>query len=421
MCAAAGAGLLMLPMATRQAITTSDALFTALSAITVTGLTVVPTGATFTFFGQAVILALIQIGGLGLMVLAVVILSMLGMRIGVVEKSFLTSDLGISSRNSIFRVTWLIFRVVLVCELAGAALLAIHFVPSYGLVDGLWHSVFHAVSAFNNAGFALFENSLAHLFNDIFALLVIIALLTIGGLGFAVLSDLIELRRWRRFSLHTKIMLVGSLLLVSVSLVLFVMLEWQNPSTLGLFESPLTKLQVALFEVTSPRTAGFNIVETQLLEDSTTLLTVVLMIIGGGSTSTAGGIKVTTFFVLLLATIAFLRRSKSIRAFGYQIGILQGLKVMALLTISVLLMIGALFTLLMTQPLPFLDLLFEVASAFGTVGLSRGATEDLDNIGRAIICGLMVAGRLGPLFLGYSMARQSRPLIRYPEGQIYLG
>jgi len=411
----------MLPQATHEPISFSDALFTALSAITVTGLTVVPTGTAFTFFGQLVIAVLIQIGGLGLMVLAVVILSALGMRIGVVEKSFLTNDLGINSRRGIFRVTWLIFRIVLACEMVGAAFLAIYFIPSYGLTQGLWSSIFHSVSAFNNAGFALFDDSLSHLFNEPLVLLVVIALFTIGGLGFAVLSDLVEFRRWRLFSLHTKIMLVGSFLLVFFSLLIYLGSEWRNPATLGAFPSAWTKLYVAIFEVTTPRTAGFHVVDTSQTNDSTTLLTILLMIVGGGSTSTAGGIKVTTAFVLVLATIAFLRRSNSIRAFGYQIGMLQGLKVMALLTISIFLILGSLFALLLTQPLPFLDLLFEASSAFGTVGLSRGVTGDLDDTGRAIICCLMLAGRLGPLFIGYSMAREAQPLVRYPEGKIYLG
>lgn len=418
---AAGAGLLLLPFAHVGDVTVSDAIFTATSAVTVTGLIVVDTGTAFTSFGQAVIAVLIQLGGIGLMAFAVMVLSTLGLSIGLAQKQFLQAEMGLKSVRGLLDLVWIIFKVVLVCELVGILAMAFVFVPSYGWSAGLWQATFHSISAFNNAGFSLFSNSLMDFVDEPLILLTISMQFIIAGLGFAVLSDIIVHGRWRQFSLHTRLMLAGTAVLICLSCLGYALLEWTNPQTLGALPDTQSKLVATWFEATTPRTAGFNTLNTSAMRESTTLMTMVLMVIGGGSTSTAGGIKVTTAVVLVLATIAFFRNSGRMRAFGYSVGLEQGLKVMALLTLSIFVLLLGLFLLIATHDLPFLTAAFEIASAFGTVGLSQGATPQLNDFGRVIICVIMFLGRLGPLTLGFFLATKSKPRVKYPEGSIYLG
>ncbi len=416
-----GAALLKLPAALQAPITWSDALFMATSAVTVTGLVVIDPGTTLTVFGQGVIAALIQLGGLGLMAFAVIVLRSLGLPIGLPQKLFLQEDLGQTSLSQLLGLVGVIFQVVVAAVLAGTLLLAIVMVPDHGLMEGLWQAFFHAVSAFNNAGFSLFPDSLTRYAGDPLVNIVITALFIVGGLGFAVLSDLFRLREWRRFSLHTKLMLVGTAALIGAGVGGFALLEWNNPGTLGGIEGAGNRFWAAWFQGVTPRTAGFNTVDTSAMRDGTTLLTVVLMGIGGGPTSTAGGIKVTTFIVALLATAAFFRREERLHAFGAGIELDQILKVMALLTISGGVVVLALFVLVITEEGDFLDILFEAASAFGTVGLSQGVTGELSEPGRIVICFLMFLGRVGPLTLGFFLATKMPPRVRYPSSPIYLG
>jgi trk system potassium uptake protein TrkH len=418
---ALGAVLLKLPVASPVTLTWSDAMFMATSAVTVTGLVVIDPGTQLTGFGQAVIAVLIQLGGLGLMTFAVIVLSSLGLPIGLPQKLFLQEDLGQTSVAKLLGLVVVIFQVVLAAVLVGWALLAIVMVPEFGLGEGLWQALFHSISAFNNAGFSLNADSLTRYATDPLVNIVIPALFITGGLGFAVLSDLFRVRQWRRFSLHTKLMLVGTAGLIGVGVGGFAVLEWNNPGTLGAYEATGDKLWVAWFQGVTPRTAGFNTTDTAAMGDGTTLLTLVLMVIGGGPTSTAGGIKVTTFIVALLATAAFFRRQDRLHAFGCGIGLDQVLKVMALMTISGGIIVTALFVLLLNEDSDFLDLLFEAASAFGTVGLSQGATGALSELGRAVICFLMFVGRVGPLTLGFFLATKTPPRVRYPSSPIYLG
>jgi trk system potassium uptake protein len=209
--------------------------------------------------------------------------------------------------------------------------------------------------------------------------------------------------------------------LIVWSVVMFAALEWRNPLTLGQFVSVWDRLMVSWFQGVTTRTAGFNTLDMAHLEDSTALMFISLMLIGGGPGSTAGGIKVTTAIVMVLATVAFFRRQSELTAFGRSIGLDQVLKVMALTAISLMAVFAALFLLSLTHQGDFLDLFFEVASAFGTVGLSRGATGQLDDFGRAVIVVLMFLGRVGPLTLGFFLATRVRPRVRYPEGQVFLG
>jgi len=234
-----GALALKLPVSTTSPITWSDAAFTATSAVTVTGLAVLDTGSDFTFFGQAVIAFLIQLGGLGLMTFAVLILSMLGMPVGFTHHLYLREDLNQTSATDLLALTKMILRVVLLCELIGAAFLAAVFVPEFGWGMGLWHSVFHSISAFNNAGFALFPDSLSQWVGNPVVNIVVPLLFILGGLGFTVAADIWRTRKWHRFALHTKLMLVGTVSLLIWSTTAFAVMEWNNPADLPLNFHPV--------------------------------------------------------------------------------------------------------------------------------------------------------------------------------------
>ncbi len=416
-----GALMLMMPFARTVPISWSDAIFTSASAVTVTGLVVIDTGADLTVFGQLIVAFLIQMGGLGLMTFAVLILGALGMQVGITGKIFLRDDLNQSSVSQLSQLVLTILKVVVICEVAGAALLALVFVPEYGLWKGLWEAVFHSISAFNNAGFSTFPNGLVPYATNVIVNIVIPALFIVGGIGYVVLHDIFSRKRWRAWSLHTKIMLVGTAILIPWSVGMFAVLEWTNPGTLGQLDSIAAKLTVSWFQGVTTRTAGFNTTDIGALHDSTSMMFISLMLIGGGPASTAGGIKVTTFVVMIIATIAFFRRQQQLHAFGRSIALDQVLKVMALTAISLILVFVGIFLLTASHDGHFLDISFEVASAFGTVGLSRGYSGELNDFGRAVIVAIMFLGRVGPLTLGFFLATRVLPRVRYPEGRVYLG
>lgn len=413
--------LLKLPVATHHGIAWGDALFTAISAVTVTGLTVVDTGSYFTTIGQFFVLLMIQLGGLGIMVFAVLVLSAMGLPVGISHQMFLREDLNQTSMRQLTRLLKVILRLVLACELGGTVLLAFVTVPEFGWEKGLWQALFHSISAFNNAGFALFPDSMTRWAGNPLVNITIPLLVIIGGLGYNVIADVFQLRQWRRFSLHTKLMLVGTAVLLVWSTVMFAALEWDNSKTLGAMSSSIDRWQASWFQAVIARTAGFNSIDIAGIHDSTALMFIALMLIGGGSTSTAGGIKVTTFIVLLLATVAFFRRQKHPHAFGRSIGEEQVLKVTAITVLTLLLVMGGTFLLSLSHDKELLDMMFETVSALGTVGVSRGMTGELDTMGRIIIMSTMFIGRVGPLTLGFFFATQRAPRIKYPAGDIYLG
>ncbi len=416
-----GAGLLKLPIANTGAVTWSDAVFTSASAVTVTGLGVIDAGADLTFVGQVVLSLLIQMGGLGLMTFAVLIFGALGLPVGITGKIYLREDLNQSSVNQLSKLVVTILQVVVFCEVVGALLLSLTFVPIYGFWPGLWESLFHAISAFNNAGFSTFPTGLVPYATDPVVNIVVPALFIVGGIGYVVLHDIYSHRTWRTWSLHTKIMLTGTAILIPWSVAMFALLEWNNPATLGQFDSAASRLTVSWFQGVTTRTAGFNTTDIAGLHDSTALMFISLMLIGGGPASTAGGIKVTTFVVMLLATVAFFRRQQQLSAFGRSIALDQVLKVMALTAISLILVFVGIFLMTASHDGHFLDISFEVASAFGTVGLSRGYTPELSTFGRAVIIAIMFLGRVGPLTLGFFLATRTVPRVRYPEAKVYLG
>ncbi len=415
-----GTILLRLPVCTTEPLSFMDALFTATSAVTVTGLSVIDVGTHLTFSGQVVLAALIQTGGVGLMTFAVLLLSYLGVQVGLSSRQILREELNQVSTYEIMPLVKSVVRISLIVEGIGALFLAVVFIPEFGVVHGSWAAVFHAISAFNNAGFALWPDNLSKWVANPLINLAIPALIIIGGLGFVVIRDILTVRRWRLLSLHSKLMLVGTVFLILYGTVFFGALEWQNPTTLGSMDNWEEKALASWFQSVTTRTAGFNTVDIGQLHDSTSLLMISLMVVGGGSASTAGGIKVTTFMVLALSTLAFFKRS-DVRAFGRTISHEQVLKVLALTSISILSILTGLFLVSISHDGDFLDLNFAVVSAFATTGLSRGATAELGGIGRVVVIFLMFVGRVGPLTLGFLLATRQVSRVRYPSGYVYLG
>lgn len=416
-----GGLLLWLPVSQTGGVSLGDAFFTATSAVTVTGLVVVQTGADFTPLGQGIIAALIQFGGLGLMVFAVLILSAFGIPLGMPHKVMLREDLNQATVSNLGRLVRLIVLVAVACEAVGAVILCFVFVPEFGWRHGLWSAVFHAISAFNNAGFSLYADSLTAWVGDPVINLVFSFMFILGGLGFIVVGDVYQKRRWKTLTLHSKLMFAGTAALVVLGVLVFGALEWRNPATLGGLDTTGEKLWASWFQGVTPRTAGFNTIDTGGMGDAAALWTMALMVVGGGPTSTAGGIKVTSLIVMILATAAFFRRQSSLHVFGRSLDLEEVLKVMALGTISFALMFTAVFVMSLTQEGPFLKTSFEVVSAFGTVGLSMGQTPELDSLGRAVIMTVMFLGRVGPLTLGFFLAARSTARIQYPEAKVFLG
>lgn len=416
-----GTALLSLPDAAKVPLTWHEALFTATSAVTVTGLGVVET-ADLTLFGQSVVLGLIQLGGLGFMTFAALTFALLGMRLPMQQQALIRESLHSTSCATLLRLVRLVIGLALVAELAGTLLLAMEWVPRFGWREGLWVSLFHAVSAFNNAGFSTWPDSLRAEVANPLVNGVISVLFIIGGLGFMVIAELLEWRQRRRLSLHARLVLHASLWLTLVAMVALLGLEWRNPATLGGLEGLGTRLQAAWFQAVTPRTAGFTTLDIGALTTPTALLTMLWMFIGAGSGSTAGGIKVTTLMVLLLVARAFVAGRPQPVVFWRSIPENTVLKAVAVSMAGMLLVFLCLLVLTISEPgKAFLDLAFEAVSAFGTVGLSRGITADLSLGGQLALIVTMLLGRAGPLSLGYFITTRRRGGFKYAEDVVHLG
>ncbi len=435
---ALGALLLCLPWANARHEWTPPltAVFTATSATCVTGLAVVDTGSFFSGFGQAVILLLIQAGGLGIMTLGTFLLVLTGRRLNIEDEFVLMDSLGydrIRGLPSLLRRTILF---TLLFEAAGAVILTHRLQTAHQapFPAALWSGVFHSVSAFCNAGFSLYADSLCSLRSDPVIVLTVAALLVLGGLGFLVIYDLSCIRFWRRnrlmrgrLALHTKVVLKTTAILVAGGWLLLAILEWHNTlSALSIRD----KLLTALFHSVTPRTAGFNAVDMALVHPATLFLTMLLMFIGGSPGSTAGGIKTTTLAVLSRVTLAMTLGKGAVESHGRTIGdrvVREALSIFILGAILVIIAFGAL--LVMEHPpraarglsVPD-ELLFETISAFGTVGLSTGVTASLSAAGKFVIMLVMFIGRVGPLTLTLIVGQRSeRQAIRLPEEELIVG
>ncbi len=414
--------LLTLPWFSVSGLSFTDALFTATSAISVTGLGVVDAGTHFTTAGQVVLMFLMQIGGLGQMTLSAVLLYLFGVRLTLRQQALAKEALGQEKSVDIRRLVIHIIIFALSAEAIGLVLLAIDWVPQFGWRKGLFEALFHAISAFNNAGFSLFSNNLVPYVSNPLVCLTLAALFISGGLGFTVVSDLRQnLRKgFNSFTLHTKIMLVGTPALLIVGTILIWLLEHNNPKSLGDLSFG-TQWLAAFFQSASARTAGFNTVNLSDFGEPALLVMILLMLIGAGSTSTGGGIKVSTFMVSMAATWSFLRQRKYVTMFKRTIPESTVTKCLAIMVVTTIILIVAMFSLMITQKAPFIEVMFETISAFATVGLTDGLTAHLNETGKIIMIIVMIIGRIGPLTLAYMVATPKPSLLKYPEGNVFAG
>ncbi|MEC2073525.1 TrkH family potassium uptake protein [Alkalihalophilus marmarensis] len=417
---AIGTILLLLPISTTISISFIDALFTATSATTVTGLAVLDTGSDFTVFGQVVIMILIKIGGLGLMAFAILIVLALGKKIGLRERILVQESLNQTSLGGMVRLVKVLLIFSFSMEALATILLSLRWVPEYGFGFGIYTSLFHAISAFNNAGFSLWDDSLMGYVGDPVVNIVITLLFITGGIGFTVLYDLFEKKNFHQLSLHTKIMLTGTLILNVCAMLVILTLEYTNPNTIGML-SFTDKLWASYFQAITPRTAGFNSIDIESMNPGSITFMLVLMFIGAGSASTGSGIKLTTFVVILLAVITYLRGRREAVVFERTIGDHIVMRSLAIAVISLMAVTFSIFLLSITESAPYLYIVFEAFSAFGTVGLSMGLTGELSTIGKQIIIVLMFIGRIGPVTIAFALAKSRPSNVRYPKGDIFTG
>lgn len=415
-----GALLLKLPFAAVEPIGWLDSLFTAASAVTVTGLVVVDTGQVFTPFGLTVIAVLIQMGGIGFMTFAILAVMSMGGNIGISYQLVAKEAMQQTSLRNIAKTARTVFLLAIAVEFVGTLVLTISWWGEFGFWRALGEAAFYSISAFNNAGFGLSANSLSDYVGNAPVNIVVTLMFIIGGLGFSVLMNVFEKRRWHQFSVYTRSILIATLVINVVSAVVFWLLENGNPDTLGSL-SALQQTLASWFQATTPRTAGFNTVDISQLNESTSLYMMLLMFIGGGSMSTGGGIKLGTFIVLMMATYAFLRRREHVTLMQRSIEQQMVMKALAVSMITLLIAFLGIFFLMILNPLPFIDVSFEVVSALATVGLSRGITAELSNISQVIVIFLMFAGRVGPLTLVYFLTTPHRKRVRYPRTDVQVG
>ncbi|MBI4282511.1 MAG: Trk family potassium uptake protein [Chloroflexi bacterium] len=420
-----GTLLLLLPFTnTRSQITPfADALFTATSAVTVTGLVVVDTPTYWSFWGQLIIMLLIFIGGMGIMTIATFLLIIIGQRITLANRLLMRENLGTNQLGGLLRLTLRVVFVVLAIQAVGFLVLFVRLLGEYPPTTALWQSAFHSVSAFNNAGFVIFPDSQdLHAFQRDYGLLIpMMALIIIGGLSYSVLLDIGSYRRFNRYALDTKLVItVTTMLLLLGAGVIFVS-EYGNSATLGPMSTGAKTLN-ALFLSVSSRTAGFSTVDFGDLEQHSSFFVTWLMFIGGASASTAGGIKVNTLAVLMIAVLSSLGGKTHVTAFGREISQLLVYRALAVLMLGLTMVLAVAFFLTLSEGFPFIQILFETVSAFATVGLSTGITGELSQWGRLIIILTMFLGRVGPLTLALVLAqREVTATYRYAEERVRIG
>lgn len=421
-----GAALLSLPISTADGTVPSfiDALFTATSAVCVTGLVVVDTPSYWSSFGQVVIMLLIQLGGLGIMIFAGLIGLVLARKFSVRSRLNTATE---AKSIGLDDVRGLVRRIVIISMLIEAVVFVLLFLRlllgyGYGVGEAIWHALFHAVSSFNNAGFALYSDSLMRFVDDPFICLPIAGAIILGGLGFPVLMQLRrEFTRPLRWTMNTKLVLWGTAMLLVGGAVYITAIEWNNPATLGPLD-PAAKVMAGFFQSVQTRTAGFNSVDIAAMHDETWLGMDVLMFIGGGPAGTAGGIKVTTFGVLLFIMLTELRGEGAVNIFGKRLSRAVHRQAITVVLIAVAAVVAATVGLMLVTGLELDRVLFEAVSAFGTVGLSAGITGDLPPAGHLILIVLMFLGRLGPLTLGSAIAlRDRRVLYEFPKERPAIG
>lgn len=425
-----GTALLSLPAAAQngKSIGFFNSLFTATSAVCVTGLVAVDTGTTFSAFGQAVLLLLIQVGGLGFMVFATVGMLALGQKLSLKSRVLMRESMNVATLSGLGRLTLIYGCLAFGIELFGAVLFSIRFIPLYGTLKGIWYGLFHAVSAFCNAGFDLFGNynSLTGFHDDPLVIVTACLMIILGSMGFAVIWDLCTNRKgWNGLSLQTRLVLPVTAVLLAVGTVFYAVLEWNNPDTMGKDSVPV-KLMGAFFQSVTMRTAGFNSIDLAAMTDGSKMISCLLMFIGASPASTGGGVKTTTIAILLLTVWSVIRGRDDVTIMKKRMPTELLRRALALVTISlsVLLVTTLAITVAENGQTPFTDILFEMSSAVATVGVSAKGTPNMAMASRTIIIFVMYFGRVGPLTLAMALARKSGSQtgnIRYPEGEVMIG
>lgn len=423
-----GAVLLALPFASRtgESIGFFDGLFTSTSAVCVTGLIIRDTGTTFSVFGKIVLMCLIQVGGLGFMTFAIMIMRLLGRQISLRERMILRESMNEDGVGGMVRLAGWVARSAFVVELAGAIVLSIRFIPRFGWLKGTGYSIFHAVSAFCNAGFDLFGNysSLTGYYNDVIINFAVMALIVIGGLGFGVLRNLLDARKGSALRFQTRLVLLTYGILLAFGWIFTLVAEWNNPLTLGSLNFG-EKLLAGLFQSVTFRTAGFNTIDQAALRPATKLIGSFLMLTGASPASTGGGVKVTTLAVIFLAVRATVRGDGSIVAFRRSLSNQLVRRALAVMLIAVFVMLADTVIISLLQPeLEFMDILFECASAVGTVGVSAFGSAQLNAFSRVLIILTMYMGRIGPLTMALVLSHRQgmdQSKLQYPEGRIMIG
>ncbi len=420
----------MFPFASTTGEWTSlmDALFTATSAATVTGLVVVDTPTHWSYAGQAVIWLLILVGGLGWMTMAGFIYILLGQRITLPQRMAFREGLGDTRIGGILRAIRNLMVTALVLQLIGGVLLTVRFAGSLDVSfpEAAWLGLFQAVSGFNNAGFTTLpdSHSLSAFREDLFTLGVMAFLIMLGGLSFAVMSELVRVRRFTRFSLDTKIIVVASVVLWALGALVVFGFEYDRPETLGSM-SLGQKIVHSVFESITARAAGFSTIDTGVLNSATIFFIMGLMFIGTASASAGGGIRLNTLGVLVATILASMRGSDHVTAFGREVSPFQVHRAIAVVSLGLLLVFVVAFILTGTEGghTSFINVLFEAFSAVGTVGLSTGVTPDLSVVGQLLIIVTMVVGRIGPLALGLALVHHEgkTPLYRFPRERVRIG
>nr|WP_232817672.1 TrkH family potassium uptake protein [Helicobacter burdigaliensis] len=426
-----GALLLVLPPMHKSSIDFIDAFFMTTSAVSVTGLIVKNTGADFTFFGQLVLICIIQIGGFGYMSVTSFVYLLLRKKIDYKNRQLIKDNLSLPTMQGTIGFIKKMFILVLLIEAVGALLLSMRFMLEYPFLEAVWLGIFHSISAFNNAGFSVFESGLMAYRDDLAINLIITTLIIAGGLGYLVLLECYYRlkRKNEKLSTHTKTVLITTAFLIIVAFLSVFLLEYKNPKSIGEF-SLWQKILSSYFAAVNYRTSGFNTLDLSLFQDASLFFGSIFMVIGGAPGGTAGGIKVTTFAILFIYTFSILRNSKEAIVFHRTIAqdtINRAFVIVALSSvyISVCVMILSLFENGGSRG--FLALLFEVCSAFGTVGLSMGdggilsLSANFDSMGKFIIILLMLSGKVGVLAFALSIVvAKKKTRISYPETKILI-
>ncbi|MGL5716667.1 MAG: TrkH family potassium uptake protein [Paraclostridium sp.] len=427
-----GGMLLNLPIATQsgESIGFLDALFTSTSAVCVTGLVVVDTATYWSFFGQLVIIILIQIGGLGFMTVTTLFSLITKKRINLKERLLIQESLNQIDLSGLVKLTRYVLLMTFTIEGLGALTLSTVFIPEFGFVKGVWYSIFHAISAFCNAGFDLMGTvtgpftSLTSYVNNTTISLGISALIILGGLGFPVILDIIKNKKISKLNMHSKIVLISTAALILIGMVFIFILEYSNPETLGEL-SLKGKLLASFFQSVTTRTAGFNTIDLTLIHQGSLFVMMILMFIGASPASTGGGVKTTTIATLILTVKSFLLGKEDIEVFERKISTSTVRKSLGIFFVGIsAVLIGTLVLVVTEVEFDLIESAFEVISAFATVGLSIGGSPDLTTIGKILILIYMFMGRVGSLTIFLALVSKNnvkKQVIRYPEGRIIVG